>query len=140
MIELDAVIGGEGGSGGIIWPTVHPCRDSFAGMALMLEMLAVRKVPLSTILAELPTKHMCKAKTPCSAVNAQRVIRKLAHMHQDAKVTTIDGLRLDWDNGWILIRASNTEPILRLTAEFEKEEQCKECIKKFTEQIKSLGV
>lgn len=140
MLKIDAVIGGEGGSGGIIWPAVHPCRDSFAGMAIMLEMLAIKHMPFSKIIAKLPARRMCKAKTPCSAVNAQRVIRKLATMHKDAKVTTIDGLRLDWDNGWILIRASNTEPILRLTAEFNDAEQCKKCITKLTEEIKAIGI
>lgn len=139
MLAIGAVFGGEGGSGGVIWPAVHPCRDSFAGMALLLEMLAVRKVPLSAIAADLPVLHMRKGKTPCSAENAQRVVRKLAARHTDARATTIDGLRLDWEDGWMLIRASNTEPILRLTTESTNLETCEERIKAFSEEIAELG-
>jgi phosphomannomutase len=117
MMAKNAVIGGEGGSGGIIFPEVHPCRDGFSGMALILEMMAKRKCSISKILDDIPTYHTANRKVPCSAENAQCVIRELIKKHINLKIQTLDGLRIDWADRWILLRPSNTEPIIRVTAE-----------------------
>ena len=135
MMAENAVIGGEGGSGGVIFPKTHPCRDSFTGMALTLEMMAERKSALAEILSDLPRYETVNRKVPCSAENARRVIRSVVKQHRDANVNTIDGLRIDWDDRWALLRPSNTEPIIRVTAEATTKAVAAELAEKFVEEI-----
>jgi phosphomannomutase len=117
ILAEKAVVGGEGGSGGVIWPAVHPCRDSFSAMALVLEMMAVRKQKLSDILAGLPKYHSVNAKVPCGRVAAHDLVRHLRDKHAGLNPVIIDGIRLNIGGGWALVRPSNTEPALRITAE-----------------------
>lgn len=137
LLEENAVIGGEGGSGGVIWPAMHPCRDSFSGMALVLEMMALRKKSLEDILSDIPQYQTAKAKVPCSAEKAFQVVRSLKEEYPDAN--TIDGLKLDWVDAWILIRASNTEPIIRLTCEARTQERADQLVAEFSDKINSFG-
>jgi len=132
MLEVGAVIGGEGGSGGVIYPAVHPCRDSFTGMALVLEMMAMRKQSLAKIFEGIPRYKSAGAKVPCSAAKAVTVLRKLTAQYADANPITIDGLRLDWDDSWVLIRASNTEPIVRVFAEALDQKRADDLVAQFT--------
>jgi phosphomannomutase len=136
MLSVGAVIGGEGGSGGVIYPAVHPCRDSFTGMALVLEMMAMRKQSLAQILDGIPHYTSASAKVPCSASKAVDVIRKLTAKYADACPVTIDGLRLDWDGAWVLIRASNTEPIVRIFAEALDQKKADALVAQFAAEIK----
>ena len=136
MLARNAVIGGEGGSGGVIWPAFHHCRDSYTGMALILEMLAERKQSLEQVLDGIPTYCNSSIKMPCSAGRAVEVIRALTTKHADANPTTIDGLRLDWANSWVLIRPSNTEPIIRIFAEATDQAKADELVARFTAEIK----
>jgi phosphomannomutase len=136
MLACGAVIGGEGGSGGVIYPAVHPCRDSFTGMALVLEMMALRKQSLAQILAGIPRYTSASAKVPCPASKAVDVIRKLTAKYADANPVTMDGLRLDWDGAWVLIRASNTEPIVRIFAEALDQKKADALVTQFTAEIK----
>ncbi len=117
MLEIGAVIGGEGGSGGIIFPKVHPGRDSFTGMALILEMMAFRKQTLKEIMDTLPIYQNKGVKIPCSAEKAQKLVRHLLKKYKDLSPDTIDGLRINFESSWVLIRSSNTEPIIRLYVE-----------------------
>ena len=135
MLEVGAVIGGEGGSGGVIFPAVHPCRDSFTGMALILEMMAMRRQGLEQILEGIPRYLSAGCKVPCPPVRAVEVIRKLTAKYADAHPVTIDGLRLDWEDAWVLIRASNTEPIMRVFAEALKQERADELVAQFAAEI-----
>jgi phosphomannomutase len=135
MLETSAVIGGEGGSGGIIFPAVHPCRDSFTGMALILEMMAMRKQGLAQIFEGIPRYLSAGTKVPCSPVRAVGVIRSLTAKYADANPVTIDGLRLDWDDAWVLIRASNTEPIVRVFAEALEQERADALVAQFVAEI-----
>ncbi|GEM_PF-2642259 len=132
---VGAVIGGEGGSGGVIYPAVHSCRDSFSGMALVLEMMAVRKQSIAGILGGIPRYYCAGAKVPCSSMHAVEIIRKLTAKYADANPITTDGLRLDWDDGWVLIRASNTEPIMRVSAEALDQEKADERVAQFAAEI-----
>jgi len=112
------VIGGEG-NGGVIDPRVVPVRDSLVGAALVLEMLAARRLPLSKLAAELPTYTIVKDKAvlhdPAGGPGA--ILEAVRKRFPDARVDTRDGLYLAWDDGWLHVRASNTEPILRIMAE-----------------------
>jgi len=135
MLEVDAVIGGEGGSGGVIYPPVHPCRDSLTGMALILEMMAMRDQTLAEIMEGIPRYCSAGVKAPCSPVRAVKVIRALTMEYADANPITTDGLRLDWADSWMLIRSSNTEPVVRVFAEALTQEKADALVTKFAAKL-----
>ena len=137
MLELGACIGGEGGSGGIIYPAVHPCRDSFTGMGLILEMLATRQVSLSHILSDIPHYYVAKAKIPCSSSDALQIMRRLNEKYAEQTPNTIDGLRLDWEDTWLLLRPSNTEPIIRIVVESRTQKNADKQLKSFVDEVTS---
>lgn len=118
MKEHQCIAGGEG-NGGIIWPRVCLVRDSLSGMALVLSLLARRGEALSRVVDAMPAYAIEKTKTPIRPGLAERAINALADRYPEAMQDRQDGLRLDWpDRGaWLHVRASNTEPILRLIAE-----------------------
>jgi phosphomannomutase len=133
MLEVGAIIGGEGGSGGVIFPKVHPCRDSFTAAALILEMMAERGQSLPEILAKIPRYCETSAKIPCSGAEAVNILRKLKEheKYKNLKTITIDGLRFDWDDSWALIRNSNTEPIIRVFVESSTQEKVAHILDEF---------
>ncbi|MBI2298470.1 MAG: phosphoglucosamine mutase [Armatimonadetes bacterium] len=120
MRRQGAVIGGEG-NGGVIDPALHYARDSFAGMALILEHLALHGRTVTEALAGIGRYVMARAKLPRPPL--REVGRMVAAVRQayagrgDATVDTRDGVRVDLPAGWVHLRASNTEPILRIVAE-----------------------
>ncbi len=119
MQKENAIAGGEG-NGGIIIPEVHYCRDSFTGMALVLDCMAFYDKRISEIAAELPTLKMIKTVIPLSKSGAHKIISILKDKHPNGN--TLDGLRVDEENYWFHVRSSNTEPVLRIVAE-GKEDQ-----------------
>lgn len=122
MLAESAVIGGEG-NGGVIDPRVGYVRDSFVGMALLLDAMASRKQPLSTLADELPRYAIHKSKVTLPADKVPAALAALAQHFGDATPDYLDGLRLDWPNKWLLVRASNTEPIVRIVAEAPSAEE-----------------
>jgi len=117
MIEVEAVFGGEG-NGGPIDPRVGYVRDSFVGMAITLDAMAkAGGKPLSQMVDELPQYAIHKAKVPVQPETLSQSLDKLEAHFSDATSDRMDGLRLDWPGRWLLVRASNTEPIVRLIAE-----------------------
>lgn len=122
MQSLGAVIGGEG-SGGIIHPRVHYGRDSLVGIALVLQAWTRHGGTLSSYRASLPDYRMRKVKLPLTpGLDADAVIRRLAEQVEGARVSTIDGVRLEFDDRWVHVRTSNTEPLLRAIAEAPTDE------------------
>ena len=118
MLKNNAIIGGEGGSGGVIFPVVHPCRDSFTAMALILEMLALTTESFDDIYQSLPHYKSFNKKYQCSSMLAQKIIRMFKDEFKTEKIIDIDGLRIDFDDSsWLLLRTSNTEPVMRLYVE-----------------------
>lgn len=113
-----AVLGGEG-NGGIIDPRVGYVRDSFVGMALVLDAMAARQLPLSQLADELPRYEIVKTKISLPTEKVAQGLDALAKHFHDAATDRLDGLRLDWPGKWLLVRASNTEPIVRAIAEAE---------------------
>ena len=120
ILSRGCVLGGEG-NGGVIDPRVAPVRNSLAGAAMILEMMAMRGMPLSELAAELPVYSMVKDKVTLSVADPAAVLRAVRQKYSDAKIDERDGLHLSWDDGWLHIRASNTEPILRILAEADDE-------------------
>lgn len=116
MQSHDAVFGGEG-NGGPIDPRVGLVRDSFVGMALILDGLATRRISLREWVATIPSYAIHKAKVPLDRAALARGQEALRVHFADAEANGQDGLRLDWPDRWLLIRASNTEPIARIIAE-----------------------
>lgn len=115
MKEVNALIGGEG-SGGVILPACHYGRDSLVGCALILHLLAQRGVSLSEICAELPKYEMLKLKQPFSG-KLDKLIDEVIKAFPDGKATRDDGIKIDFEKSWVQLRASNTEPIVRIIAE-----------------------
>ncbi len=116
MRTVKAVIGGEG-NGGLIDPRIGYVRDSFASMAYVLEGLVERKGTLADWVDSLPKYAIVKDKVTCPATAVEPACRALRARFSDARATDGDGLRLDWDDRWVQVRASNTEPIVRVISE-----------------------
>lgn len=124
MRDVKAILGGEG-NGGVIEPRVGYVRDSFVSMAYVLDGLAARTASgttaRSTTLADwvdsLPRYTIIKDKISCPAERVGAACAALQTAFPDANATAGDGLRLDWDDRWVQVRASNTEPIIRVIAE-----------------------
>ena len=116
MREVGAVIGGEG-NGGVIDPRVGLVRDSFVGMAYVLDGLTRRGGTLSKWADSLPAYTIVKDKLTCEASKVAAACAALRAAFPDAVAAEGDGLRLDWRDRWVQVRASNTEPILRVIAE-----------------------
>ncbi len=129
MRAMGAVLGGEG-NGGVIDPRVGWVRDPFIGMGLVLDLLAETNKPLSKLVAELPAYTIVKDKYKVARERLPELNATLEKRWPEAKANHVDGLRLDWDNRWVHVRPSNTEPIVRVIAEapsqVEAEALCRE--------------
>jgi phosphomannomutase len=100
---------------------VNPGRDGLLGIALWLDALVREKLPVSALAARVPATVMRKEKIELSTVDADRVLQELESGWSGARVDRTDGLKLVTDQGWVHVRRSNTEPILRLLAEARDE-------------------
>ena len=125
MIAQRAVYGGEG-NGGPIDPRVGYVRDSFVGMAQVLDSMAKNHLPLSQLAARLPQYAIHKTTIAIERDRIAGLFERLQSHFSDATTSTLDGLRLDWPDRWLLVRASNTEPIVRAVAEAKQSEVARE--------------
>lgn len=120
MLSENAVLGGEG-NGGVIDPRVGYVRDSFVGMAMVLDLLASTGEPLSKLVDALPKFAMAKDQYPLQGPTGVEAVTalwdRISNAYPDANPERRDGLRLDWLDRWVHVRASNTEPIVRVIAE-----------------------
>jgi len=117
MKEVSAVIGGEG-NGGVIYPELHYGRDALVGIALFLTYLAKSGKSCSVMRASFPNYFMSKNKIKIeSEVPIDKLLEKLQEKYKKQPLTTIDGLKIEFDNDWVLLRRSNTEPIIRIYSE-----------------------
>jgi phosphomannomutase len=116
----NGLMGGEG-NGGVILPTICWVRDSLSAMALVLDLLAHDGRPLSTIVDGLPKYAMVKTKLDLSAIGGLAVVgpalAKTKAAFAKERISDVDGVRIDFADGWVHLRASNTEPIVRIIAE-----------------------
>jgi phosphomannomutase len=122
MQRRGAVVGGEG-NGGVIYPRVNFARDSLVGMALILHLLADEGRAVSEILGGLPHSFMIKEKLACRSDRIGRVLKRVREEYAGRPQDLRDGVKVTLDGGWLLVRGSNTEPIIRLVAEAEDEEK-----------------
>lgn len=117
MKEVNAVIGGEG-NGGVIYPESHYGRDALVGIALFLSSLAHKGCKVSDLRKSYPNYFMAKNRidlTPETDISA--ILDRIKEMYADEKVTDIDGVKIDFADKWVHLRASNTEPIIRVYSE-----------------------
>ena len=126
MLAVKAAVGGEGSGGGVIFPAVHLCRDSYTAMALILDGLERSGETISSLVARLPRYHRRLGKTGFEHGRLATLMRALEDDFEDADVDRSDGLKLMFPDAWIHVRASNTEPILRLAAEAKTESRVDE--------------
>lgn len=136
MLETGAPIGGEG-SGGVIFPALHPMRDALMGVGLVLSLLARSGGTMSALRASLPAYAIRKGAVPAGA-RTREIIAELPARHAgSAKCTTADGVKLDFPDSWVHLRASNTEPIVRIIAEAPTPEAAETLLGRFRDELAS---
>lgn len=138
MKEVEAVIGGEG-NGGIIYPDSHYGRDALVGVALFLTHLAKLNVKVSAYRASLPQYYMSKNKitlTPGLDIDALLVQMEEKYKHET--FINIDGLKIDFENEWVHLRKSNTEPIIRIYSEGPTQEAADAIAQKIMQEIQAI--
>lgn len=125
MLEIGAAAGGES-NGGLIIPAVHPCRDSYVSMAIILEMLADSGKSISALKAAIPEYHIIKDKIKVSNDASLRILRAVRQHYQNEKLNLLDGVHVDFGDSWVHARRSNTEPVIRVMAEAPTQEKAEE--------------
>ncbi len=139
MKKNNAVIGGEG-NGGIIYPESHYGRDALVGVALFLSLLADKKMSVSDLRASYPNYFMSKKKialTPELDVDA--ILKAMEAKYSHERVTTIDGVKIDFSNSWVHLRKSNTEPIIRVYTEAPTQEEADTLANKVIAEIEAVA-
>ena len=137
MKTRDAVIGGEG-NGGVILPELHYGRDALVGIALFLSHLAKKDIKVSELRKLYPYYFISKRKIMMDEnIDFDQLINSISNKYAGEMISNIDGLKIDFNNSWVQIRKSNTEPIIRVYAEAKSKEKAEELSKKFIEEIKS---
>ena len=126
MQATNAVIGGEGSSGGIIFPAVHLCRDSYTGIAFLLDRMAETGQTASELAAGLPRYFRRNGKQGFEHGVLGQLMQNLEQGFPSARTDRSDGLKLLFDDGWIHVRSSNTEPLLRVAVEARSEDRADE--------------
>jgi len=138
MKQKKAVIGGEG-NGGVIYPELHYGRDALVGIALFLTYLAKSKLSCSMLRTKYPNYFISKNKIEVSAdIDLLLILEKIKEKYKKQPINTIDGVRIDIDNGWIHLRKSNTEPIIRIYAESDSIVKADSLAKKMVSDIKEM--
>ncbi|MDA0681798.1 MAG: phosphoglucosamine mutase [Bacteroidetes bacterium] len=138
MKATNAIIGGEG-NGGIIYPELHYGRDALVGVALFLTQLAESKISVRKLRDSYPNYFISKNKIELTPeIDVDAILTTLEQRYKNEQITTIDGLKIDFEDGWVHLRKSNTESIIRIYAESEGEEKANVLANKMISEIKAL--
>jgi phosphomannomutase len=127
MQQHNAVIGGEG-NGGVIYPRINFARDSLVGIALVLHLLAESQKSISELLDTIPQYTIVKEKMACPSHRIPGVLKKIRQDFAKFPLDTRDGVKVMQPDGWLLVRGSNTEPIIRIVAEAKTEDRAREMV------------
>lgn len=123
MKETGAIIGGEG-NGGVIYPELHYGRDALVGIALFLTLLAKEGKSVKELRADYPQYFIAKNKLSLpEGLNVDALLEEIKNSYQGEEITDIDGVKVDFEDGWVHIRKSNTEPIIRIYSEAHSPEE-----------------
>jgi phosphomannomutase len=138
MKEVDAVIGGEG-NGGIIVPELHYGRDALVGIALFLTHLAHSRKSIKQLRRTYPDYFISKNKIELEHnVDVQSIFEKIKTKYKNHPINAEDGLKIEFDNDWVHLRTSNTEPIIRIYAESSFESTANNIALRLMQDIKEL--
>ena len=139
MKEVDAVIGGEG-NGGIIDPQLHYGRDSLIGTALFLSLLSGLKLSVSELKKTYPEYFMSKGKIELEpSMEVDHLLNEIKKKYTDNKPNTIDGVKIDFENSWVHLRKSNTEPIIRVYTEAPSQLEADDLMNRFKAELLAFG-
>lgn len=117
MKRVNAVIGGEG-NGGVIYPAAHYGRDALVGIGLFLSSLAEKNCKVSELRATFPNYFISKNRIDLTPeMNVDDILARAKQLYKDERINDIDGVKIDFTNGWVHLRKSNTEPIIRVYSE-----------------------
>ncbi|MEJ2647541.1 MAG: phosphoglucosamine mutase [Sedimentisphaerales bacterium] len=134
MLEHNCMIGGEG-NGGVIDLRVGPIRDSLVGIALILQMMAKTGKTISQLISEIGHYQMIKEKFAADKSQVQRIMDAAKKLFAQARLNSSDGYRFDFDDAWLHIRPSNTEPVMRIIAEAREQSVAR----KYVDEVLRIG-
>jgi phosphomannomutase len=139
MKETGAVIGGEG-NGGIIYPASHYGRDALVGTALFLMLLCEKGLSVSELKHTYPQYFMGKKKIELTpGLDVDSLLADMASRYRNEEISTVDGVKVDFSKGWVHMRKSNTEPIIRVYTEAPTLEEAENLADRFVAEIRELA-
>ncbi len=139
MKETGAVIGGEG-NGGVIYPALHYGRDALAGVALFLTHLARTGKTMTELRASYPGYYISKNKMELTpTVDVDKILGEVKTAYSNEKITDIDGVKIDFEEGWVHLRKSNTEPIIRIYSEAADREAADDFAQKIIDKVAEIA-
>jgi phosphomannomutase len=139
MKKNHAIIGGEG-NGGIIYPELHYGRDALVGVALFLSLLAEKNKKVSVLRASYPNYFMGKKKIELTPdLNVDAILKGMEALYNHEKVSTVDGVKIDFKNSWAHLRKSNTEPIIRIYTEAPTQHDANELADQIIKEIQHIA-
>ena len=121
MIETGALLAGDG-SGSVACSGGVKGFDGFMTVAMILESMALKDLSLAELAARLPRYHIIKRKVQCPSAHGYNILRGMKKIFPDAEMSEEDGFRFDWPGGWVHLRASATEPVVRMIVEWKTPE------------------
>jgi len=140
MKAVNAVIGGEG-NGGIIYPELHYGRDALVGIAMFLSLLTERNITASELRASYPSYIMAKEKIQLTPdMDIPHILKSVKAKFEDEDMNFEDGLKIDFKDGWVHLRKSNTEPIIRIYAEAQNEKTLRKLIDAVRLEVDAITV
>lgn len=138
MKDVGAVIGGEG-NGGVILPELHYGRDALVGIALFLTHYVKKGMKMSALRASYPDYHMSKNKIALTPdIDVDAILQRMEERYSERSPSTIDGVKIDFEEEWVHLRKSNTEPIIRIYTESTSPEAARGLAEKVMQEISSL--
>jgi phosphomannomutase len=138
MKQTNAVIGGEG-NGGVIYPELHYGRDALVGIALFLTNMAILQLKCSDLKKTFPQYHISKNKIQLEPkTDVDSILGHVAEKFKNERVNTIDGVKIDFNEGWVHLRKSNTEPIIRIYAEGKSPESARKLASEVINVVEKL--
>ncbi len=138
MKKNNAVIGGEG-NGGIIYPEIHYGRDALVGVALFLTHLSNQDLDVASLRKTYPSYFMSKNKIDLNAgINVDYLLEQITSRYKNERISTIDGVKIDFEHHWVHLRKSNTEPIIRIYTEAKSQELADKAAEDMIKEIKEL--
>ncbi len=138
ILETGAKLGGEE-NGGVFYAPHQPVRDGTMTACLMLQILAERGEPLSTLIEELPKYYVHKGRVPCENTLKEKVLTRLLKQTKNLKIETLDGVKI-WpaEDSWILLRPSGTEPVYRLYAESTQPKKAEQLVSEYRDKLNEI--